>query len=123
MTKLTFLGTGNYLAQGRYWNSFVMDGSVLVEPSPSALPNLRRCGIAAEAIDTVVVSHFHADHTFGWPFLLLEFLMARLRTNTTTPLSVVGPPGIEGYLAQMMDLGAVANVQHAAHANLDIAYV
>src|SRR2546423_1209983 len=32
MTSLTFLGTGNFLAPGRYWNSFVMDRSVLVEP-------------------------------------------------------------------------------------------
>ena len=36
MTELTFLGTGNFLAPpGRYWNSFVLDGSVLVEPSPT----------------------------------------------------------------------------------------
>ena len=24
--RATFLGTGNYLAPGRYWNSFVLDG-------------------------------------------------------------------------------------------------
>ncbi len=46
VTELTFLGTGNFLAPpGRYWNSFVMDESVLVEPSPTALPHLRRCGV------------------------------------------------------------------------------
>ena len=71
MTELAFLGTGNFLAPlGRYWNSFVMDESVLVEPSPTALPHLRRCGIPVEAVEVIVVSHFHADHCFGWPFLL-----------------------------------------------------
>ena len=71
MTELIFLGTGNFLAPpGRYWNSFVIDGSVLVEPSPTALPHLRRCGFAVDDIEVVVVSHFHADHCFGWPFLL-----------------------------------------------------
>ena len=71
MTELTFLGTGNFVAPpGRYWNSFVLDASVLVEPSPTALPHLRRCGFPVEAIEVVVVSHFHADHCFGWPFLL-----------------------------------------------------
>ena len=59
MTVLTFLGTGNYVAPGRYWNSFVVDGTVLMEPSPSCLPNLRRAGIAAAAIDTIFISHFH----------------------------------------------------------------
>ncbi len=43
---------------------------MLVEPSPTALPHLRRCGFTVDAIDVVVVSHFHADHCFGWPFLL-----------------------------------------------------
>ena len=41
-----------------------------MEPSPTALPHLRRCGFAVEDIEVVVVSHFHADHCFGWPFLL-----------------------------------------------------
>ena len=45
MASLTFLGTGNFLAPGRYWNSFVIDGTVLVEPSPTALPHLRRCRV------------------------------------------------------------------------------
>ena len=71
MTDLTFLGTGNFVAPpGRYWNSFVIDTSVLVEPSPTALPHLRRCGFALDDIEVVVVSHFHADHCFGWPFLI-----------------------------------------------------
>ena len=48
-----FLGTGNFLAPGRYWNSFVIDGSVLVEPSPTALPNLRRCRLSVDTIDVV----------------------------------------------------------------------
>src|SRR5438094_10376588 len=72
--SITFLGTGNYLAPGRYWNSFVLDGIVLVEPSPTALPHLRHCGIRAGNLEAVVISHFHPDHTFGWPFLLLELL-------------------------------------------------
>ena len=66
-TAATFLGTGNYLAPDRYWNSFVLDGNVLVEPSPACLPNLRKSGLSAAALDVVVISHFHADHTFGWP--------------------------------------------------------
>lgn len=117
-STLTFLGTGNFLARDRYWNSFVIDDSVLVEPSPTALPNLRRCGLQVSTIDAVVISHFHADHTFGWPFLLLEFVQsARER-----PLHVVGPPGLRGFLADMMKLGGVLNVQEAAQ-RLDIRHV
>ncbi|HVT41863.1 MAG TPA: MBL fold metallo-hydrolase, partial [Acidimicrobiales bacterium] len=120
MTQLTFLGTGNFLAPpGRSWNSFVLDTSVLVEPSPTALPHLRRAGFAVDAIEVIVVSHFHADHCFGWPFLLEE---AAERGHGQT-VYVVGPPGIEAHLANLNEAGAVGSVTVAAHAALDIRYV
>ncbi len=120
MTELTFLGTGNFLAPpGRYWNSFVLDASVLVEPSPTALPHLRRCGFEVGAIEVVVVSHFHADHCFGWPF----FLQAAADTGGGRSLSVVGPPGIEEHLENMNVAGAVQSVTEAARANLDLRFV
>jgi ribonuclease BN (tRNA processing enzyme) len=120
MTSAVFLGTGNYLTPGnRYWNSFVLDSAVLVEPSPTVLPHLKRCGIPAQGIEVVVISHFHPDHTFGWPFFLLE----AARRGRSGPLFVVGPPGVEAFLADMMRLGSVENVQQAAHGLLDMRYV
>lgn len=119
VATLTFLGTGNFLAQGRYWNSFVLDRTILVEPAPTALPHLRRAGIAAADLEAVVVSHFHPDHTFGWPFLLLELLQNRGRA----PLSIIGPPGIEAFFGEMMTLGAVGPINQAAVVQLDLRYV
>ena len=100
---LTFLGTGNALATGRYWNSFLIGGQALMEPSPAVLPNLHRAGADLAAIDTVFLSHFHADHMFGWPFLLLEYL---LRTRRRSDLWVVGPRGVEARLAELLRVGA-----------------
>jgi len=104
VTELDFLGTGNFLAPpGRYWNSFVMDGSVLVEPCPTALPHLRAAGFGVEDVDVIVVSHFHADHCFGWPFL--SQALGEMGGGRT--VWVVGPPGIEDQLATMNEVGAV----------------
>jgi ribonuclease Z len=119
MTELTFLGTGNFLAPGRYWNSFLLDGTVLVEPSPTALPNLRRVGAAAGNLEAVVISHFHPDHTFGWPFLTLELLLAL----PTQEISIIGPPGVRDFLADMMRLGSVTDVYRTAHEKLQLTYV
>ena len=120
MTELIFLGTGNFLAPpGRYWNSFVIDASVLVEPSPTALPHLRRCGFAVDQIEVVVVSHFHADHCFGWPFLL----QAAAEIGGGRTIHVVGPPGIEAHLVAMNELGAVRSVTAMARARLDLRFV
>ena len=120
---LTWLGTGNFLVPpARYWNSFIAEGvggpTVLVEPSPTALPNLRRAGHAVEHLDAIVISHFHPDHTFGCPFLLLEILQRGRRS----PLHVIGPPGVAGFLEEMMRFGSTMDIHEGAHRKLDIRY-
>jgi ribonuclease Z len=120
LTELTFLGTGNFLAPpGRYWNSFVLDTAVLVEPCPTALPNLRRGGFAVEDIEVVVISHFHADHCFGWPF----FLEATAEIGGGRTLHVVGPPGLEAHLEEMIEVGKVPSVLQLAKDRLDLRFV
>ncbi len=124
--RATFLGTGNFLTPGeRYWNSFVVECGTeltwLVEPSPTALPNLRRAGFDAAMLDGIVISHFHPDHTFGWPFLLLE--MATSGRDPARPVHVVGPPGVQEFLAAMMSLAAVDDITSTAHERLDLRYV
>lgn len=124
--QLTWLGTGNFFAPSdtehvRYWNSFVVRSgpTVLVEPSPTALPNLRRAGYSVAEIDVVMISHFHPDHSFGWPFLLFD----ALEHGRTTPLHVVGPKGVHDYLGDMMRLGSLGNLDRQAHDALEIHYL
>jgi ribonuclease BN (tRNA processing enzyme) len=116
VATLTFLGTGNFLVQGRYWSNFLLDGSVLVETAPTALPHLRRVGVGADAIDVVVISHFHPDHTFGWPFLPRELMGA----GRHRPLYVVGPPDTDGFFTEMMALGGVDDVHAEVHRSIEM---
>ena len=67
--QLTFLGTGNFHATAGYWNSFLIGERILVETSPSVLRNIQVAGRRLDDIDVIFISHFHADHTFGWPLL------------------------------------------------------
>jgi ribonuclease BN (tRNA processing enzyme) len=97
----------------------VLDGRVLVESSPIALPHLRRAGIGAGDLDVVVLSHFHADHTFGWPFLAIELL----RTHADTPLHVVGPPGVRDHLADQLRVGGIPDVVESLEERVDVRYV
>ena len=89
---LLFLGSGNAFAAGRYWSSFLLNGRYLFDASPVVLPHLKQSGVALEEIEAVFISHFHGDHFFGLPFLLLEY--AEL-TQREKDLTVLGPPGIE----------------------------
>lgn len=106
------------MAGERYWNSFIVDGHVLVETSPTVLPHLKRSGIDVRDLDVIVVSHFHADHTFGWPFLLLELV----GSGRHEPLHVVGPPGIEEFFSSMMAAGNVSAIEEDARRHLDLRY-
>jgi ribonuclease BN (tRNA processing enzyme) len=99
---LLFLGSGNAFAAGRYWSSFLLNGRFLFDCSPVALPHLKRSGIAIEDIEAVFITHFHADHFFGLPFLLLDYSE---KTPRTKPLTIVGPPGVEQRIRTVTDAG------------------
>ena len=93
---------------------------MLVEPVPTALPHLRRCGFAVGDIEVVVVSHFHADHCFGWPF----FLQAAAEIGGGRTLHVVGPPGLEEQLAD--DHGrrrGAVGAGHGLRQRLDLRFI
>ena len=122
MARLRFLGTGNFQANGRYWNSFLIDDRVLAETSPTVLPHLRRADVDLAGIEAVFLSHFHADHTFGWPFLLMEYLIG---VGRTTPLHVVGPPEVETFLVALEAAGSLTPDfdELRARGQLDLRYV
>ncbi len=99
---LLFLGSGNaFAAQGRAFSSFLLDGRYLFDCGPTVLQQLAKARIRTDDIDVVFISHFHADHFFGLPFLFLD---ARY-SGRTKPLTIVGPPGIEDRTRRLVSLG------------------
>lgn len=53
-----------------------------------------------EQLNALWISHFHGDHFFGVPLLLLRFWeMGRGR-----PLAILGPPGVKEKIEQALDL-------------------
>ena len=99
---LLFLGSGNAFASGRYWSSFLLNERYLFDASPVVLPHLKRCGVPLEEIEAVFISHFHGDHFFGLPFLLLEYSELTARTKE---LTVLGPPGVQGRVRTVTEAG------------------
>ncbi|HEX5478793.1 MAG TPA: MBL fold metallo-hydrolase [Dehalococcoidia bacterium] len=103
---LTFIGTGNAFAPTRYWSSFLLDDRILFDAPPTLLAHLKKLGKNPGDIEVAFISHFHGDHFFGLPFLLLEYAELAPRTKD---LTIVGPPGIAQRTRALTDL-AFSNV-------------
>jgi len=117
--ELTFLGTGNAFAPTRYWSSFLVDGKYLFDAPPTLIPHLKKLGIDPGDIEAIFISHFHGDHYFGLPFLLLEFAELAPRTKD---LTIVGPPGISKRVESATNL-AFANVFRKQSRGYDLTFI
>ena len=102
--QLRFVGCGDALGSGGRFNTcFHVTGervNFLIDCGASSLPALKRRGIARDAIDLILITHFHGDHFGGLPFLLLDAQF----TRRTRPLVIAGPEAIETRLAQLMEV-------------------
>ena len=50
----------------------LIDGNILIDTPPTLITQLRRIGIKTSEIEHLLFTHWHADHTFGFPFFMLE---------------------------------------------------
>lgn len=102
--QLQFVGCGDAFGSGGRFNTcFHLTGArvnVLIDCGASSLPAMKQLGIDRDAIDLILITHFHGDHFAGLPFLLLDAQFSR----RTRPLVIAGPQGIETKLPQVMEV-------------------
>src|SRR5207244_8490114 len=99
--EVTFLGTGAACAPHAYNSSILVDRKILMDAGAPLTVHLPRAGVSLDEPRAVMVSHFHADRTFGLAWLIL----GRALLNDQTPsLSVYGPRGTTSYLERLLDL-------------------
>jgi ribonuclease BN (tRNA processing enzyme) len=98
--RLAFLGTGSAFSLERYNGAVVVDGRLLLDGGAPVLPHMHRLGLDPTAIEAIFLTHFHGDHVLGLPPLLLY----RSFVTSDQPLVLVGPPGVEARLEQLLGL-------------------
>jgi ribonuclease BN (tRNA processing enzyme) len=102
--QLRFVGCGDAFGSGGRFNTCFHVSSetvnFLIDCGASSLPALKRQGVARDAIELILITHFHGDHFAGLPFLLLDAQF----TRRTWPLVIAGPEGIETRLTQAMEV-------------------
>jgi ribonuclease BN (tRNA processing enzyme) len=111
MLRLQFIGCGDAFGSGGRLNTcFHLVGrevNALIDCGASSLVALNRYAIHTDAIDTILITHFHADHFGGIPFLMLN---ARYVTHRQRPLTIAGPPGLEDWYERVMETAYAASM-------------
>ncbi len=106
--RVTFLGTGEAFSEERANTSILLSSkegvSVLLDCGFSACQNFwrysRSLPSAQELLDAVYVSHFHADHFFGLPALLVRMWEEGRRK----PLTIISQRGLKEKFSELMEL-------------------
>jgi ribonuclease BN (tRNA processing enzyme) len=101
--RLQFIGSGDAFGSGGRFNTCLhLTGTrtnLLIDCGATSLVAMKRLGIARDSIDTILFTHFHADHFGGLPFFILD---QQLNVKRTKPLLVAGPPGLPGWHERVM---------------------
>jgi ribonuclease BN (tRNA processing enzyme) len=101
---VTFVGCGDAFGSGGRLNTCfhvrAARTSFLIDCGASSLIGMNRYGIDRNALDTILVTHFHADHFGGIPFFILD---AQFNAKRDRPLTIAGPPGLREFYPRAME--------------------
>jgi ribonuclease BN (tRNA processing enzyme) len=101
MTEVLFVGTSDAFGSGgRRQSAYLVrtpSGAVLLDCGTTTGTGLATLAVERDEIDTIILSHFHADHFGGIPLFLLGALHQDSRHK---PLRIAGPPAVEERVRQ-----------------------
>jgi ribonuclease Z len=101
-TRLTVVGSGDAFSGSGCNAAYLVDERVLIDCGSPVQALLPRAGMTVAAIDLVLITHFHADHTYMLPMLL----GARAFAGELAPgLTIGGPPGTREYVLRLLNTG------------------
>ena len=102
--QIQFVGSGDAFGSGGKFNTcFHITGekvNFLIDCGASSLIALKANNIELNSINTILFTHFHADHFGGIPFFMLD---AQFFSKRTQPLTIVGPHGLKSWYNRVME--------------------
>ena len=94
MLDITLLGTGGMMPLPRRWVTSLLvrynGASLLIDCGEGTQIALREKGWSFKPVNTILLTHFHADHIAGLP----GFFLTMGNSDRTEPVTVIGPRGL-----------------------------
>lgn len=105
--EITFLGVGEAFDENIPNTSMLVRTDIegksvtlLLDCGYSVPPRFWQLGLHPDTLDGIWISHFHADHGFGLPALLVRFWEEKRKKG----LYLLGQKGIESFVLRCLDL-------------------
>jgi ribonuclease BN (tRNA processing enzyme) len=100
--SVRFVGSGDSFGSGgRFQTCILVDGPrtrFALDFGTSSLIALAQQGIEHNTIDAILLTHLHADHCGGVPFLLMDAMLSAKRAR---PLTLAGPRDLRARMSQL----------------------
>jgi len=100
--RLTVLGSGSAFSGAGHNACYCLDGRLLVDCGSPAQLLLPQAGGSLAGLDTILLTHFHADHTGMLPVVLGARALA---VENPRPLRLAGPPGTREIVERIVGTG------------------
>ena len=100
--RLTVLGSGDAFSGCGCNAGYLIDDRVLIDCGAPAHVLLPRRTLSVDSIETILITHFHADHTFMLPLVLGARAFV---APSDRPLRIAGPVGTREYVERLLTDG------------------
>jgi ribonuclease BN (tRNA processing enzyme) len=118
--RLTVLGSGSAFSNCGCNAGYLVDGRVLVDCGAPVPALVRRASATVHDVRLVLITHFHADHTFMLPTVLGARAYAEERSRET--LVIAGPVGTREYVTRLLGTGYGTHMLGTVAANVRLQY-
>ncbi len=102
--KITVVGNGGCLNDGLPYNSVLFGEQFLIETPPDIMGSIKKLRLDFTKIDKIFISHFHGDHTFGMPFVIINRWVESIDNDSFSGLSIYGPENLKNYFLKLTEL-------------------
>lgn len=119
--RLTVLGSGSAFSNCGCNAGYLIDGRVLVDCGAPVPALVRRAATSVHDLRLILLTHFHADHSFMLPTVLGGRAFADSRVPGT--LVIAGPVGTREFVARLLSAGYGTHIRREVDTRVAPEYV